>query len=211
MDFKYFLKLLSEQLLKDNDIRNKAEKEYNELISNNISLIIEYHIQHLFQSSTTTLKSLSLIHLQHIFEINPDFFFNKIQNEVHELICENLINFFQINELKNSQLENISFVVARIASVYIYNGYLKDFPNTLLILSQNSSLELSNSFINCLSQCIKYLSFEFINLNYNLVISIFELSFNNLNNSSFLVSSLRLLYSIIESNNNDENLLYYFN
>jgi len=198
MNKKAFLELLSRQLVQNNEVRQHAEQEYMKLVKDHVSSVIQYHFLIIYSKTTKTLKSLSLIHLQHIYEHLDDIEFQKIHQDVHDFVIKNLVGFFEILEFQNDQMENVSFVVARIASVYMDFGAFSHFPDLLFSLSKNNVSTMFSAYINCLSQCIKLINHEKIQLNFDEAINVVQSSLISNENPSLSVSSLRLLYSIAE-------------
>jgi hypothetical protein len=208
MDFGDFLQILSQEMEGDNHVRMEAERKYTLLLSQDVSLVVNFHMEHLLSESTKSLKSLSLIHLQHIYKLF-DVKNLVMPQEITELVCSHLLSLFEIKEFGPSEMGNVVFIVAYIGAFYIARDIFVELPNQLLALCKDFSSPYFSSYMACLSQIIIRLPNYELQIDAGEALGIVSSCFAEGSDAIYNISAIKILFALVTNRNVgfDENLV----
>ena len=200
MELSDFLQILGNEMEADNSVRSEAENAYTDLLKQNVPLVVNLHIQHLFSESTASLKSLSLIHLHHIYKL----FDSKnlvVPQEATDLVCSNLLTLFEIKEFGPNEIGNVVFIVAYIGAFYISRDIYVELPNQLLANCKNFESPHFSSYMACLSQIIMRLPNCEIQINMEEVLGIITTCFSEGADAVYNISAIKVLFALVTNRN----------
>jgi len=200
MDFNEFQTILSAFFGKDNEERIRMENIYWKLVKEDPSVVIKYHLFNIEFGVSASQRKMSLILLRRIYDPFYEQLFELISKETHIEVMDKLLHFFIRVSFPVDAYPLLSACVASVSIVYLDLGSYDSFFPSMIFIANDRNSPHSVPALDCIVQCIQY-DAQLTEAEIVSILNLLNSTFSNDQHPQYIVSCLRLLYSLAPKKN----------